>query len=414
MAKQPNIIVILADDLGYGDLGCYGSADIASPVIDRLAAGGMRFTDFHSNGPVCSPTRAAMLTGRYQQRCGIEGVVTAANHRATGMPLVETTFAEVLKSAGYKTGLFGKWHLGYDTAFNPTRQGFDAFKGFVSGNVDYQAKIDQEGHEDWWQGTELAHEEGYITDLINDHGRRFIEDHHDQPFCLYLAHGAPHYPYQGPDDPAVRAAGNTHLRPGRTDRRAALGEMIASMDAGIGRVIDTLERLDLGRDTLVLFMSDNGPTRVGNAGPLRGSKGSLWEGGHRVPAIAYWPGRVTPASVSPSLAMTHDVLPTVAALGGAPLPEGYVSDGVDLSPVLLENQAQTDRTLYWRFHDHGAVRQGPWKWVDADAADHLFNLDDDLGEENDLAQARPEKLAELKALYAHWQTDVSQGVERRS
>jgi arylsulfatase A-like enzyme len=199
--SKPNIIIILADDYGYGDVGCYGSREYNTPHIDALAAGGMRFTDFHSNGVVCSPTRAALLTGRYQQRSGISGVVTAGAHRHTGMDLKEITFAEVLKAEGYVTGLFGKWHLGYAVEYNPVHQGFDEFIGYVSGNVDYHAHLDQTGKEDWWKEDELVPENGYTTDLITTHGVDFIRRHREKPFLLYLAHQAPHYPFQGRQDP---------------------------------------------------------------------------------------------------------------------------------------------------------------------------------------------------------------------
>ena len=284
--EKPNFIIIMADDLGYGDVGCYGSSKILTPNIDGLAKGGMRFTDYHSNGAVCSPTRAALLTGRYQQRCGINGVVTAARHRETGLALSEVTFAEVLKGAGYTTGLFGKWHVGYPVEFNPMKQGFDEFAGFVSGNVDYQSHIDQEGYFDWWKGEKLEDEKGYTTDLITKHGERFIEKHKGESFCLYLAHEAPHYPYQGPGDGPERAVGNRNAFPGRKDRAAAYVEMVEAMDAGIGRIVAKVKAMGIERKTLIFFCSDNGPATHGDSGGLRGKKGSLWEGGHRVPGIA--------------------------------------------------------------------------------------------------------------------------------
>ncbi|MBN1342344.1 MAG: sulfatase-like hydrolase/transferase, partial [Phycisphaerae bacterium] len=253
-ASRPNIILIMADDLGYGDLGCYGNPKIATPHIDALAAGGMRLTDFHANGPVCSPTRAALLTGRYQQRCGIEGVVTAKGHRDTGMDLSETTFAEVLKSAGYATGLFGKWHLGYEAGFNPTKQGFDEFRGYVSGNVDYHSHIDQTGIEDWWTGVEKVPETGYTTDLITRHGVRFIERHKDRPFCLYLPHEAPHYPYQGRADRPDRAPGKPGpIQGSRKDKVGAYKEMVEAMDEGLGRIVETVRRLGLDKRTFIFF-----------------------------------------------------------------------------------------------------------------------------------------------------------------
>lgn len=288
---RPNFVIIMADDLGYGDLSCYGHPTIQTPHLDRMAEEGIRFTDFHSNGAVCSPTRAALLTGRYQQRSGVQGVITAANHRHTGMPLAELTFAEALKTAGYKTGMFGKWHLGYPDAFNPVHQGFDEFSGFVSGNIDYHSHVDQAMHLDWWQADKAANEPGYLTDLVSDKGVRFIEQHKDAPFCLYLAHGAPHYPYQGRKDPPFREPGGKRSAEKVDDFDRRYKEMIEVMDEGIGRILATLEASGIDDRTLVVFMSDNGASAraikgIGSVGELRGSKGSLWEGGTRVPCIA--------------------------------------------------------------------------------------------------------------------------------
>ena len=285
--RKPNIIIILADDYGYGDVGCYGSKRFNTPHLDALAAGGLRFTDFHSNGAVCSPTRAAFLTGRYQQRTGISGVVTAAGHRNTGLDLGETTFAEVLKPAGYVTALFGKWHLGYLPDYNPVRQGFDEFIGYVSGNIDYHAHLDQTGMEDWWEQEELNPERGYTTDLITDHGVDFIQRNREKPFLLYIAHEAPHYPFQGRNDPPRYTREN-----GRTNdpvTQEVYREMIEVMDEGVGRIHQAVIDADLIDNTLIIFFSDNGPSGLGSAGALRGKKGQIWEGGHRVPAIAYWP-----------------------------------------------------------------------------------------------------------------------------
>jgi len=423
---KPNIILIMADDLGYGDLSCYGNRAFSTPNLDALARGGVRFTDFHANGPVCSPTRAALLTGRYQQRCGIEGVITAKGHRDTGMALAQATFAEVLKGAGYATGLFGKWHLGYRVDFNPTRQGFDEFCGYVSGNVDYHSHIDQTGVEDWWRDCERAREEGYSTDLITEHGIRFIERHKREPFCLYLPHEAPHYPYQGRNDQAGRAPGApTPTQGRREDKAVAYSEMIAAMDEGVGRIVETVRRLGIEKNTFIFFCSDNGATPVGSNGPLAGHKGSLWEGGHRVPAIACWPGTLAPGMMTSETAMTMDLFPTMAAIAQVALPAGVHLDGVDLLPVLREGVPLRERALFWRYGGCKAVRQGSWKLLvqgkrekclrgKSGASVSLHNLADDLGERTDLASVQRKRVAALQKALSDWETDVTAGVALRA
>lgn len=414
---RPNIIIIMADDLGYGDVGCYGNETTRTPNIDALAAGGLKFTDFHSNCPVCSPTRAALLTGRYQQRCGVEGVVTAANHREKGMGLKEVTFAEVLKESGYRTGLFGKWHVGYAVGYNPTKQGFDEFVGYVSGNVDYISHIDQVGVEDWWRGTERVEEEGYTTDLITEYGVDFIKRHKDGPFCLYLPHESPHYPYQGRGDSPERAVGDAKAFPGRKDKAAAYKEMIEAMDDGIGKIVATVRESGIERKTFIFFFSDNGPTGAGSAGILRGKKGGLFEGGHRVPAIAYWPGKIKAGCVTDETAIGMDLFATMTSIAGAKVGGGLELDGVDLSAVLLEQKELGERTLFWRYNNQKAVRKGPWKLVVMSknkTTTSLFNLDDDISEANDLASVKPEVVKVLKAELDKWEREVSAGVERQS
>jgi len=412
---KPNIILIMADDLGYGDVGCYGNTTITTPNIDTLARAGIRFTDFHSNGAVCSPTRAALLTGRYQQRCGIDGVFTARGHRHTGMPLEEVTFAEVLKAGGYTTALFGKWHLGYPVKFNPTKQGFDVFRGYVSGNVDYHSHIDQQGYNDWWGNCDPVPEKGYVTDLITKHGVRFIEQNKNRPFCLYLAHESPHYPYQGREDKAERRPGNPGpALGGRTDRGGAYKEMIEAMDEGIGRIISTVKRLGLERSTFIFFCSDNGAASVGSNSPLRGQKGTLWEGGHRVPAIAYWPGKIKPSTVTHETAMTMDLFPTVTAIGGRKLAPGLKIDGVNLFPLLLDGKKLLERTLFWRYRGQKAVRKGPWKLLVRGDKQELYNLADDFAETKNLAKVERERVKALRKELSDWEKEVSAGIKQRT
>lgn len=381
----PNIIVILADDLGYGDLGCYGNAYNATPEIDRLAEQGIRFTDFHSNGAVCSPTRAALVTGRYQQKSGIEGVVHAKKYRHTGLNRDAYTIADYLKERGYATGIIGKWHLGYDTAYSPVGFGFDYFKGYVSGNIDYHSHIDGAGYHDWYLKKSPLREKGYSTDLITSAAVDFIRTHQASPFFLYIAHEAPHFPFQDRDDPPFRVEGSE--APGQGDTtgvRETYKQMILAMDEGIGELIRTLEDLELSKSTLVLFLSDNGAMSVGSNYPLRGYKGSLWEGGHRVPAIAYWEGTIQPG-IRHDLIMTMDIFPTIAALVSAGDTVKMDVDGIDFSPLLLSTEKEgNDRTVFWRYRQSRAVRQGSWKLLIEPDSVYLFDLDRDVGEETNL------------------------------
>jgi arylsulfatase A-like enzyme len=411
---KPNIIIILADDYGYGDVGCYGSERFQTPNLDLLAAGGLRFTDFHSNGTVCSPTRAAFLTGRYQQRTGIHGVVTAAGHRHTGLDLEETTFAEVGKSAGYKTAIFGKWHLGYLPDFNPVHQGFDEFIGYVSGNVDYHAHLDQTGKEDWWKQDELKPEIGYTTDLITDHGVDFIRRHSEEPFLLYLAHEAPHYPFQGRNDPPRYTRDSGRTRDPVTPE--VYKEMIEVMDEGVGRIYQALMDAGLLENTFIFFFSDNGPASLGSAGALRGKKGQIWEGGHRVPAIAYWPGKIKPGRVSDLTAMGADLLPTIAAISGADLPATLNLDGINLLSHMISNKVPESRPLFWSSRDQLAIRQGDFKLITDDSFSviSLYNLRTDLAEENDVAAQYPELVQELLEILKAWFEDVNKDVQRRT
>lgn len=414
MAKRkPNIILIVADDMGYGDCSCFGSRTIDTPNIDAIAKSGVRFTDFHSNGAVCSPTRAALLTGRYQQRTGIGGVISAANHRHVGLPLEEKTFAELLKGAGYRTALFGKWHLGYEEKFNPCRRGFDEFVGFVSGNIDYFSHIDQTGVEDWWKLDTLTPEEGYTTDLVTAHGLRFIRDNADKPFCLYLPHECPHYPYQGPRDKGYRTPGNGKPISGpREDKAEAYKEMMESMDAGIGRILDCVRELGLEENTLVFFFSDNGPSGPGSAGVLRGGKGTVWEGGHRVPAAACWKGMIPAGREIDTPCIGMDLFPTMLKMAGVELPTDRAIDGEDIFPVMKGEKSDLGRDLFWAQREQRAVRSGKWKLVLNGAKSKepaLFDLEMDVSESKNIIADHPELADELRQKLKKWEAEVFKG-----
>lgn len=415
--REPNIIIFMADDMGYGDISCYDGW-IKTPNLERLAAEGMLFTDYHAGAPVCTPTRAALLTGRYQQRAGLPGVIYASRqrNRHQGLQLKEITFAEVARDVGYATAVFGKWHLGYQEQFNPTHQGFDEFRGYVSGNIDYFSHIDGIGVYDWWADSEKVREEGYSTHLINHHAVQFIEAHRDQPFCLYVAHEAPHYPYQGPHDDPIREEGR-QIREDRNPEQVhrAYREMVEEEDRGMGQILETLDRLGLSQNTFLFFCSDNGALPYGSNGKLRGWKGSVWEGGHRVPAIARWPGHVKPGSTTDALTICLDVMPTILELTGGTLPKSHQLDGKSLLPVVLQNASRDDRWLFWGYDGQQGVRHGHWKLV-RNVKDQvgahprlgvgLYNLADDIGEQQNLVEQYPDRAGQMLQALGDWEKDV--------
>ncbi len=412
--RPPNIVIILADDLGYGDISPYDGW-VETPNLDRMAREGLRFTSFYASGPVCSPTRAGLLTGRYQQRAGIPGVVYAApeRNRHHGLHHHEVTFAERLREVGYATGIFGKWHLGYEPHFNPIHHGFDQFRGYVSGNVDYFAHVDGVGFYDWWDGDRLVNEHGYVTHLITRHAVDFIEQHQDQPFLLYLPHEAPHYPFQGPNDEPFRLIGKRVAeKRDSVQVRRAYREMVQELDAGVGAVLDALERMDLAENTLVFFFSDNGAMGYGSNGALRGHKGSLWEGGIRVPALAWWPGHIAPGSTTDQPVISLDLMPTMLAMAGASLPEGHRLDGADLWAVLFAQQPLRPRTLFWQYNEQAAAREGSWKLA-RDVGNQpglaLYDLAGDLGEKQNLAGEHPARVQTMLAALEAWQAGVTSG-----
>ena len=417
--RKPNLVIIMADDLGYGELSCYGNNNYKTPHLDALARAGVRFTDYHSNGAVCSPTRAALLTGRYQQRAGVGGVIYAGfdQNRNHGLHQSETTFAEPLGGAGYQSGCFGKWHLGYEKKFNPVHHGFNRFRGYVSGNIDYQSHFDRVGVYDWWEGLEHIREKGYSTHLITRHAVKFIEEHRDRPFCLYVPHEAPHTPFQGPGDPGFRVKGKVvPEKRSAAFKKRAYREMVQEMDKGVGEIVAALERLGLEKNTVVFFVSDNGATSFGSNGSLRGNKGQLWEGGHRVPAIASWPGRIAAGSACDDLSIGMDIFPTLLELAGVNAPENLRLDGRSLVPSLFGKKPPGQRKLYWSAGRQQAMRDGPWKYVrelKGQKAAALYNLSSDQGEKNNLAGKDPARLASMRKDYAAWRKDVAAGATKQ-
>jgi arylsulfatase A-like enzyme len=419
---KPNIILILADDLGYGDLGCYGSEINDTPHIDALAKGGLRFTDYHSAGAMCSPTRASILTGRYPQRFGrmFDGALSGTTQRDLGLPLEATTIAELLRKNGYATGCFGKWHLGYQAPLLPTRQGFDIFRGLVSGDGDFHTHIDRSGNKDWWHNDRIEMAEGYTTDLLTKYSINFIESHREEPFFLYLPHLAIHFPWQGSDDPPHRTAGKSWhtdkwgVIPDRGNVAPHVKAMIESLDASVGAIVAALRKWDIKKDTLVIFTSDNGGyltygkdfRHISSNGPWRGQKTQVYEGGHRVPMIVSWRGRIPPG-VTDAITHSNDLFPTLLGLSGA---DPVESDGINLAPQLIERRSLPERDVFWRTMSHRAVRTGPWKLVmplRAGAKPELYNLDDDPGEQRNVAKEKPAIAKKLSATWSQWESDVN-------
>ena len=440
--SPPNIIVILADDLGYGDLGGFYGGKAHTPHLNRLAAEGMLFTDFHSNGTMCSPTRAALLTGRYQQRLGIEDPLPG-DWQQKGFGAIRgisdeglhssPTIADYLKEAGYATGFFGKWHLGNHPDANPRNYGFDLFKGLTSGDGDYFSKIDRYGYPDWWHNTKLSVQEGYTTDVITENGIQFISENKGQPFFLYLAHLGVHFPWQSPADGHLEirkeGADYTSSLPGPASKLGphapgevpeTLIEMIESLDRNVGKLIVYLKAEGLDKNTLLFFTSDNGQylnyqgdtwPNVGSNGMLRGEKSDLFEGGHRVPAIAWWPGKIEAGRRSSETLASFDLLPTFLELTGQPFPDPKGKDRLDgqsLLPVLTAREKIPDRTLFWRTLEAIAVRKGPWKLLEDRVKDSiaLFNLEQDLAESRDRKADFPEIVQELKFLRDRWEQEM--------
>ena len=410
-AKKPNFVIILADDMGYNGTSAYGGF-VKTPNLERMAREGMKFTDFHSSGAVCSPTRAGLVTGRYQERAGVPGVVNASPKAAvhyTGLQTNEVTFPKVLKGAGYSSAIMGKWHLGYFKKYNPMHHGFDEFRGYVSGNVDYFSHIDGAGAYDWWNGLEQVVEEGYSTHLITKHAVRFIEENKDRPFCLYVAHEAVHSPFQGPNSQIQRGPlkGKRVGADNLTNEEAFI-QMMTEMDTGVGDVLDAVDRCGIDENTFVIFFSDNGHA-FNNPGrftpPFRAKKGSVFEGGHRVPSIARWPGKIKPNVVNDGLFISLDLFPTMVELSGAKTPKGHKFDGVSMADALLKGAAKKERKLFWRGE---AMRDGKWKFVDGKSGG-LFDLESDLAETTDLSDKFPERAARMKQALEEWKVDVATG-----
>jgi arylsulfatase A-like enzyme len=411
---KPNILFILADDMGWGDLSCYGRPDYQTPNLDELAGEGIRFTNAYSAAPVCTPTRVGFHTGRYPARLpvGLEEPIherTALSEQklqATGIPLAHPTISSLIKSAGYETGLVGKWHLGYLPYFSPLKFGFDEFFGNMSGAVDHFTHRDMTNSLDMFEGEVPLEKIGYMTDLLTERAVEYIRRPRSKPFYLSLHYTAPHWPWEGPKDIAVSKAmkyGPAGFRAGGSLKVYA--EMMKNMDDGIGRVLSALKAAKVENETLVIFTSDNGGERFSYNWPFRGQKMEVFEGGIRVPAIVRWPGVARPGSVTDQPAITMDWTATMIAAAGAKPEAAYPLDGEDLARVLKAQRPIVDRTFFWRTKNQGAVRSGKWKYVRTGANESLFDLSIDEHEQADFKEAQPAVLTRLREAFKSWESD---------
>jgi arylsulfatase A-like enzyme len=417
MTQRPNIVFIVADDLGFADLGCYGGREAefgpVSPVLDGLAAAGLKFTQGYANSPVCSPTRFALMTGRYQYRlrgAAEEPINSKSRGSATlGLPPEHPTLPSLLRDAGYRTALIGKWHLGYPPHFSPLKSGYQRFFGPMSGGVDYFSHCDSRGTHDLWQGEQEHREDGYLTDMITDRAVQWLGEvagpaAGGQPFFLSLHYTAPHWPWETRDDAALAEEVKDnlfHLHGGNIHRYR---KMIHQMDEGIGRVMAALRQAGVDRDTLVVFTSDNGGERFSDNWPLVGGKMDLTEGGIRVPWIAHWPAAIAPGGVSDQQCLTMDWSATILAAAGVAADADHPLDGVSLLPVLHDPAATFERAMAWRMNHRGqrALRLGDWKYLQVDGHEYLFKLPDDERERANHAKREPERLATMRQAWEDW------------
>jgi arylsulfatase A-like enzyme len=430
---KPNILLIVTDDQGYSDLGCIGTKPLITPTLDRLAAEGVRGTSFYVSWPACTPSRGSLLTGRYPQRNGLYDMIrndmVNYGHRYTpeeyavspemtlGLDVRERTLGDVLRSAGYRTGMVGKWDLGQARRFLPLQRGFDFFYGHGNNGIDYYTH-ERYGVPSLFAGnTRTVADKGiYATDLFCREALRFLAERQDRPWFLYLAFNAPHSAssfaadgtgpkrtsgVQAPEQYMARYRGKV-----ASESLARYGGAVTCMDEAIGEILQHLRQTGAADKTLVLFFSDNGGSGNGGNAPLRGQKSTMWEGGLRVPLIAWWPGRLPAGKVSDEFLTSLELMPTLAGVAGAVLPPDTTWDGFDMLPVLRGERPSPRTEMFWQRRSDRAARVGPWKWVESEKGSGLFDLRNDIGEEHDLSAAKPEVMRHVKSRFAAWRAEM--------
>ncbi len=409
---RPNILFIMADDLGYADLSCYGRRDYKTPYIDRLARQGMRFTQSYANSAVCSATRTALITGRYQYRLPV-GLEEPVAQRPVGLEPSEPTLPLLLREAGYTTSLIGKWHLGALPNYSPTKSGYEHFWGIRGGGVDYFTHS-MAGHQDLWDNDVPVDQAGYLTDLLAEHAIKQLGENAKtaKPFMMSLHFTAPHWPWEGPGDEAEAQRLANERNPQALfhydgGSMKTYSEMVTRMDYQIGRIMAALKLLGLAQNTIVVFTSDNGGERFSDTYPLSGRKSELLEGGIRVPVIVRWPGKVKPGSVSTQQVISMDWMPTLLSAASVLGPVEKPSDGLDIRPA-LRGGILPERPLFWRYKGQSqqALRHGDWKYLKIGNNSFLFNLSDDPMERANLKTRQPERFSAMVARYEAWNANM--------
>ena len=446
-ATVPNVLLIVSDDQGYRDLGCFGSDEVKTPHLDRLAKGGIKLTSFYVAWPACTPSRGALLTGRYPQRNGIydmirneapdygyqykPGEYEATFERIGGMDTREVLLPQVLKKAGYVSGIFGKWDLGVHKRFLPLARGFDDFYGFVNTGIDYYTH-ERYGVPSMYRNNQptTADKGTYCTDLFEREAVRFLKDNLQKPFFLYVPFNAPHGASnldpiirggaQAPEKykdmyPKLQAQlgtqertryGKTFTVPNRAARRLEFVGSITAMDAVIGKLLDLLDKYKIANNTLVIFFSDNGGGGAANNKPLRGAKGQMFEGGIRVPCIVRWPGKIPASTTTDEFLTSLEIFPMLCSASGTALPENVKLDGFDMLSVLQGIKKSTRREMFWQRRNDKGARVGNWKWVESNRGTGLFDLRTDIGEKRDLSKENPDILKRVKARFANWENEM--------
>ncbi|HLO86385.1 MAG TPA: sulfatase-like hydrolase/transferase [Nostocaceae cyanobacterium] len=422
--QHPNVVFILTDDLGWGDLSIDGQQNYTTPHLDQLAKEGIRFSQAYSASPVCTPTRVSLFTGRYPGKLAIGNYEPLLGFKQIGdrigLPPEHPTIASLLKANGYETALIGKWHCGYLPTYSPLKSGFDIFFGNFSGAIDYFRHVDTSGEPDLWEAEVPTQEIGYITDIFSDRAVDFIKKPHQKPFYLSLHYTAPHWPWEGPEDIELSKAliGQDNLpnwiNTGTAESYAAV---MQSLDYGVGKVLKAINDAGIADNTIVIFASDNGGDKYSNFGVFQGKKGNLYEGGIRVPTFIRWPEVIQPNQITNQVIITHDITATILAATNTNPDPNYPLDGENLLPIIKGEIPAYSRTLFWRHKGidtpvlppkvrQSAVRSEDWKYLKYGENEYLFHLANDAQEENDLKEKHPDIFEQLRSKSQTWESEL--------